>query len=100
MTEREEEVLNMVIEIIKKYLVPTKIILFGSRAKNKSKTSTDFDIAVDKEMKNLTLHRKIMEEIEKIAGLYKIDLIYLNSVDKDFKEIILKTGKIAYERRN
>jgi len=44
-------------------------------------------------------HRKIMEDIEKAAGLFKIDIVYLKNVDEEFKKIILNTGKIIYESR-
>jgi len=46
------------------------------------------------------LERKIKEEIEEIAGLYKVDLVFLNAVDKSFKDIILKTGRVVYGRKS
>lgn len=98
--QRENEILNKVVEILKKYISPNKIILFGSRAKQRFCRHSDFDIAVDKEKLDIRTERTINEEIEKISGLYKVDIVFLNSVDNSFKNIILKTGEIIYERRD
>ena len=86
------------IEILKKYLNPSKIILFGSRAKAENAEHADFDFAVDCKKPQISLQRKINEEIEKINGLYKVDIIYMLSVEKKFKNIVLHTGKVIYER--
>lgn len=43
-------------------------------------------------------HRE--DEIENAAGLHGVDVVYLQEVDNDFKNIILKTGRVIYERRN
>jgi len=42
--------------------------------------------------------RELREKLEEISGLYKVDIVFLESVDKEFKDIILKRGKILYER--
>ncbi len=99
-TERESRILSGIVEIIKKNINPDKIILFGSRAKNKFFRNSDFDIAIDKKNINIKDYRLIMGQIKKIIGLYKIDLVFLKSVDKTFKKFVLKTGKIIYERRS
>lgn len=99
MTKRESEIFKGIIKIIKRYLDPEKILLFGSRAKKDYKGNADFDIAIkEKEKVNTDIQRKIKEEIEKISGLYKVDIIFLNEVEKEFKEIVLKNGRVVYER--
>ncbi|MBI9071947.1 MAG: nucleotidyltransferase domain-containing protein [Melioribacteraceae bacterium] len=63
-----------------------KKYLFGSRAKGTSRYSSDFDIAVD------------FSDLE-IGSLNRLkDIIDINRVDADFKEIILNTGKLIYEK--
>ena len=99
-TERENEILREVVKILKTELKPSRIILFGSRAKGKSRKSSDFDLAVDRKRPSFNLERKIEERIEAMSGLYGVDVVYLNSVDKDFREIVLETGKVVYEKRN
>ncbi|MFH0948803.1 MAG: nucleotidyltransferase domain-containing protein [Elusimicrobiota bacterium] len=100
MTERENEVLNGIIEVLVRYLAPARIILFGSRAKEKNFKNSDFDLAIDMAKVDIRLQRKIDEEIENVVGLYKYDIVYLDSVDETFKNIVLQTGKVIYEKGN
>ncbi|UCB57672.1 MAG: nucleotidyltransferase domain-containing protein [Candidatus Omnitrophota bacterium] len=100
MKNREKEILNKVVAILKKELNPAKIILFGSRAKGINDNAADFDLAVDCKRPDVSQERRINEEIEKISGLYKVDIAYLKSVDAEFKKNVLKTGKVVYERRH
>jgi len=96
--QREQEIQNKVVRILVESLSPKKIILFGSRGKGKFTGNPDFDFAVDSEKPDIRTERLIHDEIEKIAGLYKIDLVYLPSVDEDFRGIIEETGKVVYQR--
>jgi len=96
--QREKEIQDSAVEIIEKHLNPDRIILFGSRAKGKYNKGSDFDFAVDNESPGIRTERKIMEEIDEIAGLYKVDIVYLGTVDEAFKNLVLKTGKVVYER--
>lgn len=98
--QREVKILETIVSILKKYLSPGKIILFGSRGKGKFYRNSDFDIAVDKERPDIRIQRRISEEIDNIAGLYKVDIVYLENVDETFKDLIIRTGKVIYERRN
>ena len=86
---------NMVNELKKHN--PKKIILFGSRSRGDYKKNSDIDIAVD-----LTLDfrdkRKLRDKIDTLAGLYSVDLIFLNDIEDKFKEKLLKEGKIIYEK--
>lgn len=98
MNNREKEILESVVEILKRELNPPRIILFGSRAKGNNGEHADFDFAVEVKRPNVSVQRKIAEEIEEISGLYKIDVVYMLSVDDEFREIIEKTGRVVYGR--
>ena len=98
MTKRETEVLDTAINIIKEDLDPDKIIIFGSRAKDKSKCFSDFDLALDVKQPEIRSRRILKEKIENAVGLYSVDLVFLNSVDKKFRDLILETGRIVYEK--
>lgn len=91
--------LSGIINILVDEFKPETILLFGSRARKKNSKNADFDIAVDTKMPDIRTERKVKEKIEKIAGLYKVDIAYLKSVDEGFREIILKSGKVIYERK-
>ncbi|MCA9407484.1 MAG: nucleotidyltransferase domain-containing protein, partial [Candidatus Omnitrophica bacterium] len=88
MTKREQEIYDGVVKILKEYLNPSKIILFGSRAKGTAEFSSDFDFAVECEEIDFSIERKMKDKIEDVCGLYKIDVVYLNKADEDFKNII------------
>lgn len=98
MTVREREVLQKAVKILKEDLNPGKIFLFGSRTKGKPKKYADFDLAVDTAKPDLRKRRMISEKIDEETGLYSFDIVYLNSVDIEFKNLVWKTGKIIYER--
>lgn len=97
--KREQEITEGIIKILRQSLDPGKIILFGSRSKSEAQTKSDFDIAVDKERPSMKETRELKQEIEKISGLYKVDIIFLKTVENEFRDIVLKTGKIIYEKR-
>ncbi len=95
--EKYIKYLNKVLNEILKFN-PNKIILFGSRAKGNFRKNSDIDIAVDIEL-NFRERRKLKERIYVISGLYSVDLVFLDSVDEEFKEKILEEGRILYEKK-
>lgn len=89
--------ISLIVEELKKYN-PKKIILFGSRARGNYKRTSDIDIAVDLELP-FREKRKLKEKIENISGLYSVDLIFLPDVNEDFRNKIIKEGKVLYEEK-
>ncbi|MCE5329511.1 nucleotidyltransferase domain-containing protein [bacterium] len=87
---REKEIIHNLILLLKNELNPEKILLLGSRAKSNKPSNSDFDLAVKGNKINFR---------DEIGGLYSIDLIFMDSMEENFKNIILKTGKILYERK-
>ena len=96
--KREEEILSKIVSLLKEDLKPRRILLFGSRAGEKYNPVSDFDIALDGKKVDVREMRELKEKLEEITGLYKVDIIFLESVDKEFRDIILRRGKILYER--
>lgn len=100
MSPRENEVFTKVLNVLKDELEPSRIILFGSRAKGTDYYGSDFDFAVDiKKPENLS-EMNLEEKIDAVSGLYEVDVVYLPEVESRFRDIVLKTGKVVYERRN
>jgi predicted nucleotidyltransferase len=95
---REKEILGKAVAILRDSLSPRRILLFGSRTGKRYPPGADFDIAVDHARPQFRKARKILESVNECAGLYKIDLVYLPDVDEDFREMILETGRIIYEK--
>ncbi len=94
-SSKVEEKIENIVKELKKYK-PKRIILFGSRAKGYGKRSSDIDIAVDLKL-TFREKRKLKEKLDRIAGIYSIDLVFLPDVSGKFKENILKEGKVLYE---
>lgn len=99
MISREKEIVDAVVEIVKNKLDPDRIFLFGSRAKGSNGQSADFDIAIEAKKPSISTQREINEKIDEISGLYKVDVVYMDSIDDEFKNIILESGEIIYEQR-
>ncbi len=71
---------------MKKELDPEKIILFGSRAKEKSAPYSDIDLAIAGSTKpSLRTLRKLKEKIEVISWPFFVDLIFLEEIDENLK---------------
>ena len=95
---RENEIIEAVKKIIVSHFDPKRIILFGSRAKGCNDSHADFDFAVDCQKPDIAGERKIKEDIDPAVGLYSVHIVFLPAVDVSFKEIILETGKVIYEK--
>jgi len=98
MSSRENEVLEAALSILKRELDPQRIIFFGSRAEGCHTPGSDFDWAVDAP-KPADMAYRIHEAVNDSAGLYTVDIVYLPNVEPDFRNLILKTGKVVYERK-
>ena len=93
-----EKKLDNIVNILVEELNPERLILFGSRGKGNSFPNSDYDIAIDTKRIEFRRKRILKDKLEVILGLYKLDLVFLNEVEKKFREIILKTGRVIYER--
>ncbi|RKX61824.1 MAG: hypothetical protein DRP34_05180, partial [Thermodesulfobacteriota bacterium] len=43
--------------------------------------------------------RKLKEKIEVISWPLFVDLIFLEEIDEEFKKLVIKTGRIVYEKK-
>ena len=67
-----------------------KFYIFGSRATNRYKKYSDIDIAIDSP--DMTFDKKLQLEIEFENSVfpYEVDIIDLNNINEDFKNLIKK----------
>jgi predicted nucleotidyltransferase len=100
MEENIKEKINKIIHIIVEKTDPARIILFGSRAKRTAHYGSDIDIALEG-VHELSVrdYRLLKEEIDKVSGLYSVDIVFIDKVDNSFKRIIQDTGVILYEKK-
>ena len=93
------ELLKKIIEIILNELGENShfaLYLFGSRAKNEAAEGADIDLAISCPQLNESTYRKIKREIEALRTLYSVDLIHLEAVEPDFRELILADARKLY----
>ncbi len=86
-----EEVYEKILNVVKKYDKYT-FKIFGSRAKNTYKETSDIDIAV---FGNITYQEKykIIDDFDLLDIVYKIDIVFINeNTNKNFKEEVEKEG--------
>ena len=80
-------------------LLPKRIILFGSRAKGTARMGSDIDLALEgAAISDFCKERKLREALDQLAGIYSVDLVFLEQVDDVFSEMINQTGKVLYEK--
>ncbi|MEE0367908.1 MAG: nucleotidyltransferase domain-containing protein [Blautia sp.] len=88
-----EEVFRKIIEICRRNGA-SKVILFGSRAKETARERSDIDIAVC----GVYDMEKLQEEIEDIPTLYTVDLVDLDTCENQLLlEDIEQYGRKIYE---
>ena len=86
-----EETYNKIKEVIKKNK-NYKFILFGSRARGDYKSTSDIDIAVEENIPR-EMQYKIMNEIDLLDIIYKIDLVFIDEkINSELLESIKRDG--------
>ena len=86
----EEKHFTFLLNILKKYAPNAKHFVFGSRAKGNYNQYSDIDIALKSKDEILPIETldKIRLEFDNSTFPYEIDIIDLNSIDDNFKNII------------
>lgn len=93
-----DAVLDQIKQIAAKYSI-TKLVLFGSRARGDHSPISDYDLAVFGPGLSALAKAGFSLDIEEIATLKKIDLVFAddNATD-DLMRNILAEGKVIYEQ--
>jgi predicted nucleotidyltransferase len=94
----DNEIREDIINIIKKHLPDSRLILFGSRAKHTNRENSDYDIAIIwKEKIPIQIYFTIQEDLDNLYTLKTIDLVDFYNLDENFKEIVIKEGFLIYD---
>ncbi|MBY0280912.1 MAG: nucleotidyltransferase domain-containing protein [Alphaproteobacteria bacterium] len=90
---------KIVKKILKTILSPeSKVWVFGSRAKGKTKPFSDLDLAIDCEQKPLSIETMadLREAFDESELPYKVDIVDINATTPEFLEMI-NTDKIVFD---
>ena len=96
--ESEQEVLMDIVTLVRDFLNPKRIIIFGSRISGRGREYSDFDIAVEGTEMNIRNERLLKDALDDKLGIITVDLINLDKVDSKFKQLVLQTGRVIYEQ--
>ena len=86
----EDRHLNFIKETLKKYIPNpvAKFYIFGSRARGKYREYSDVDIAIDSPDLTASIKSKLELEFENSTFPYEVDIVDLNSIKENFKDLI------------
>lgn len=105
--KRKREIINRIVEKIKKEYQPEKIILFGSYAWGKPSKHSDIDLFIIKETQERHIDRSVTvaEILDEESGIFVIEpWVYTPGevsqrlkIDDPFIKKIIEKGKILYD---
>ena len=91
------ESIQQVLKFSAEKLNPSRIVLFGSRARGDNRENSDFDIAFFGVDKGKCWSPFLADVSEKNLTLYKLDLVLYEDMNKSYQRNIDKEGIILYE---
>jgi predicted nucleotidyltransferase len=98
---REAQILDAIKSALldeKEALAEHRVLLFGSRAAGTARSRSDFDIGIEgKTPLDVSAMSRIIDRLDAIETLYRIDCVDLQSVSEHFRENALHTAKVIYE---
>ena len=84
---------DKIIAIIRMFFPRSKIYLFGSYARGNQRRGSDIDIAIDNgEPLAIVPHQQVINMIECLNLVQKVDVVDFQSVSPKLQENILKEG--------
>ena len=86
----EDKYIEFVKNILRKHIQSSdaKFYIFGSRVKNRYKEYSDIDIAIDSPDFTNDKKLKIEFDFENSTFPYEVDIVDLNNIKEDFKNLI------------
>lgn len=86
----EKKHFDFILSVLKKYAPEAKYFVFGSRAKDNYGKYSDIDIALDfnNDIIPIEILDKIRLEFNNSTLPIEVDIVDLNAIDENFKEII------------
>ena len=94
----EEEIFNNIVDAFKNIEEIEYVILFGSRAKNTYKDTSDIDLAV--KFKNLDKKLLLIRRLDEIKCILKFDVLNIENIsNQKLLENIKKEGITIYTNK-
>ena len=92
MINYEKKYLKIIKDIVLQSIDPSEhlVFLFGSRARENCKKSSDVDIDIMGKKPIGKIYYKIVDKIEESIVPYKVDIVDFSMVEEKFKKIAMK----------
>jgi len=94
---KTDDNIERITHTIREFVKPDKIILFGSRTHGTAHRYSDYDIAVSGVNMDHRTERLLKQALDDRLGVFTVDLISIDRVDKQFRDMILQSGEVLYE---
>lgn len=92
----EERIIEKIVSAIDKHKAVKRAVIFGSRARGDYRYNSDIDIAIYTDGQACS---GLIDDIDHAAGIYKVDVVDVNSLENDdFKKSIERDGIEIYRR--
>lgn len=91
MIDLDEKYINFLKKIISCYLDDYKLYMFGSRVNGNARKYSDIDIAIKSDKLTSSIKSKIELDFENSTLPYEVDVVDLNTISDDFKNLIKNT---------
>ena len=88
MIDLEPEYIDFIKQTVASCMQDFKLYIFGSRAKNKAQKYSDIDIAINSKELTSSVKSKLEFLFENSLLPYEVDIIDLNSITENFKNLI------------
>ena len=96
---RQTEIITDLVDHLSRFPVIESVRLYGSRARGDADEKSDFDIAIAAPNADRAQWQAILDSIDAVETLLDINIVRLEETGGDFRERVVKEGKVLYERR-
>ena len=94
---KSEKNIAEIVRTITEWVQPKQIILFGSRTHGTAHRYSDYDIALTGVDMDHRTERRLKHALDDRLGIFTVDLVNIDKVDPEFRDIIVRSGVIVYE---
>ena len=92
-----EENITKITRTVTEFVEPEQIILFGSRTHGTAHRYSDYDIALAGVDMDHRTERRLKQALDDRLGIFTVDLINIDKVDPEFRNLVVQSGVVVYE---
>jgi predicted nucleotidyltransferase len=100
-SQNNSDLIDYIVALARQYLYPSRIILFGSRARGDARPKSDYDFAFEFDAKKSGSNWSTfsIEAQENAPTLLPMDLVNMNEISDEFMSKIHQEGIVVYQEK-